>query len=411
MASFYNTFRSWFGRGGAIGEAKGPQNSEPGAALIADTAVASVDGALQLGTVWACIDRRATTIASLPIFAYDVKDGQKTLARKSRLYQILHESPNSRMTPMEFWRCMMMNYDLRGNGYARLDRDAAGEVTAMWPMPADQTTAVVLNDGSMVYEYRFGNDVAILAAENVLHLKNLGNGTTGLAKLEFMRSTTDEATKAQAAAAKVFGSGGKPTGALMIDKVLTAEQRSKMLERFAGMAEGNTSRLYLLEASMKYQQLSISPEDQQLLETRSFQVEELCRWFDVPPVMVGHSSVTAWGSGIEQLVQGWHTLSLRPMLINIEQALRKRVMTPRQRATMAIEISFDALLRGNPTQRSEMYAKAAQNGWLTRAEIRQLEGWPAMPGTEVLTAQSNLLPLAMLGTAAASGGTGANIAQ
>jgi HK97 family phage portal protein len=162
---------------------------------------------------------------------------------------------------------------------------------------------------------------------------------------------------------------------------------------------------------MKYEQLSMSPEDQQLLETRQYGVEEVCRWYGMPPVMVGHSGVTAWGSGISELVQGWHTLHLRPMLVNIEQALKKRVMSPRQRATMDIEISFDALLRGSPTQRSEMYAKAAQNGWLTRAEIRQLEGWPAMPGTNMLTAQSNLLPLDKLGTTTASGGQGANIAQ
>jgi HK97 family phage portal protein len=315
------------------------------------------------------------------------------------------------MTPFEFWRAMVMNHDLRGNAYARLERDDKGEVIAMWPMPSDQVDVLVLPDTSMVYRYSFGPDIAILAAENVLHLKNLGNGTIGLAKLEFMRSATDEATKSQAHAAKVFGSGGKPTGVLMLDRVLNPEQRKSMLERFAGMAEGNAARLYLLEADMKYQQLSINPADQQLLETRKFNVEELCRWFDMPPVMVGHSNVTAWGSGISELVQGWHTLSLRPMLVNIEQALQKRVMTPRQRATMAIEISFDALLRGNPVQRSEMYAKAAQNGWLTRGEIRQLEGWPAMVGTDVLTAQSNLVPLAMLGTVAASGGSGANIAQ
>lgn len=411
--SLLNTVRGWFGRGGAIGETVGTQNAAPSTALVSDVGNVGVDGALQISTVWACIDRRATTVASLPFFAYETKGGEKQLARSSRLHAILHESPNSRMTPFEFWRALMMNHDLRGNGYARIDRDSAtGEALAMWPMPADQVEVRVLPDGSMVYLYSFGNDIAVLSAENVLHLKNLGNGTTGLAKLEFMRSSTDEAAKAQGAASKIFGTGGKPTGVLMLDKVLNPEQRKALQTSFSGMAEGNTSKLYVLEANMKYEQLSLSPADQQLLETRKFSVEELCRWFDVPPVLVHHSNVTAWGSGIEQLVQGFYTLSLRPMLINIEQALRKRVMTPRQRATMAVEISFDALLRGNPTQRAEMYAKGAQNGWITRAEIRQLEGWPYIPGTDDLTAQSNLVPLAMLGKVTpASGGSGSNFAQ
>lgn len=409
--NFLNSFRTWWGRGGAIAESSGTQQAVPGSPLIPDTASVGVDGALQISTVWACIDRRATTVASLPFFAYQQVNGEKVLARSARLYAILHASPNSRMTPFEFWRAMMMNHDLRGNAYARIDRDGAGEAVAMWPMPADQVEAKVLDNGTMVYLYAFGNDVAVLAAENVLHLKNLGSGTTGLAKLEFMRATTDEAAKSQGAASKIFGSGGKPTGVLMLDKVLNAEQRAAVAANFAGMAEGSMSRLYVLEANMKYEQLSMSPADQQLLETRKFSIEEICRWFDVPPVLVHHSNVTAWGSGIEQLVQGFYTLAIRPMLINIEQATRKRVMTPGQRATMTVEFNFDALMRGNPKDRAEMYAKGAQNGWITRAEIRQLEGWPAMPGTDVLTAQSNLVPLDMLGKVAASGGAGANIAQ
>ena len=415
--SIYTTLRGWFGRAGAIGEAPGTQNPVPGSTLVPDVANVGTDGALQIGTVWACIDRRATTIASLPFFVYEQKNGEKQLARSSRLYGLLHDSPNSpnspnsRMTPFEFWRAMMMNHDLRGAGYARIDRDSDGEAVALWPMPTDQVEPRLLKDGSMVYIYSFGNDVAALSDENVLVIKNLGNGTVGLSKLEFMRASTDEASRAQAVASKIFGAGGKPTGVLMVDSVLKKPQRDALKESFAEMAEGNASRLYVLEANMKYEQLSMSPEQQQLLETRQYGVEELCRWFDVPPVLVHHSNVTAWGSGIEQLVQGFYTLSIRPMLINIEQATRKRVLTSRQRASMTVEFSLDALLRGNPKDRAEINAKNVQNGIVTRAEIRQLEGWPRMEGTDDLTAQSNLVPLSMLGKVTASGGNGTQIAQ
>jgi HK97 family phage portal protein len=412
MATFLNTFLGWFGRGGAMGESMGQQNPVPGSALVSDTANIGPDGALQISTVWACIERRATTIASLPFFAYQqLSNGQKELARTSRLYSLLHESPNSRMTPFEFWRAVVMNHDLRGNGYARIDRDDQDEALALWPMPADQVQPYVMDDGSMVYKYSIGNDIAVLAAENVLHLKNLGNGTVGLSKLEFMRATTDEAAKAQTSASNLFGSSGKPTGVLMIDRVINAQQRAKINENFAEMANGSTSRLYVLEADMKYQQLSMTPEQQQLLETRKLTVEEFCRWLDVPPVLVHHSNVTAWGSGIEQIVDGWHKLSIRPMLVNIEQAVRKRVMTPRQRATMSIEFSLDALLRGNPKDRAELHAKYVQNGIMDRNEVRQLENMPPREGGDQLTAQSNLVPLDMLGKVVASGGNGSNISQ
>ena len=395
--AFLQSLRSWWGAGGAIGESTGSQNTTPNSTLVEGASNIGADGALQISAVWACIDVRASMIASLPYFVYETTGGKKTLARKSRLYQLLHESPNSRMTPFEFWRAMMLNHDLRGNAYARLERDSAGEVVAMWPMPSDQITPKVLPDGSMVYEYRIDGGIAIIADANCLHLKNLGNGTVGLSKLEFMRGTTDEAAKAQSAASKVFGTGGKPTGVLMMDKVLSKEQRAAVLANFAGMAEGNASRLYLLEASMKYQQLSMSPEDQQLLETRQYGVEEVCRWFGVPPVLVHHANVSTWGSGIAEIVDGFYKLVIRPMLVNIEQATRKRVMTPAQRARQTAEFAFDALLRGSLKDRMEIYSKAVQNGIFSRAECRQLENMPDIAGSDALTAQSNLLPLDKLG--------------
>lgn len=400
MAFNFNALLGWFRWGGnALGEKPGTQDNTPSIALVPDTPVVGVDGAMQISTVWNCIERRAMVVASLPFFAYErLSNGQKDLARLSRLYTILHDSPNERMTPLEFWRAMMMNHDLRGNAYARLERDQrTQEVLAMWPMPADQVEAAVLDDGTMVYAYRLGDDVAVLSQANVLHLKNLGNGTTGLAKLEYMRATMAESANAQAAASRMFSSGGKPTGVLMVDNVLTAEQRTKVKESFAGMASGNTSRLYVLEANMKYQAISMSPEDQQLLETRRFTVEEICRWFDVPPVLAHHSNVTTWGSAVDTIVDGWHKLSVRPMLVNIEQAVTKRVMTPAQRARMTCEFNFDALLRGNIKDRFEVYAKGTQNGIITRNEARQLENLPPMSGGDQLTAQSNLVPLAQLG--------------
>ena len=400
MASIFSSVMGWFGYSNSMAERQGQQLAVPAAALVSDTAQMGPDSALQLSTVWACVERRATTVASLPFFAYEQQAGQKVLARGSRLYSLLHESPNSRMTPLEFWRAMMMNHDLRGNAYARIERDErTGEALALWPMPADQVQPIVLPDGSMVYTYRIEQDVAVLPESKVLHLKGLGNGTVGLAKLEFMRATTDEAAKAQQSASRIFGNGGKPTGVLMIDHVLKADQRAALQDRFAEMATGSIARLYVLEANMKYEQLSLSPEDQQLLETRQFSVEEICRWFDVPPVLVHHSNVTAWGSGIEQIIDGFAKFTVRPMLVSIEQAVRKRVMTSAQRSRMSVEYAMEALLRGNASARADLHAKNVQNGLMTRNEVRQLENLPPdpSPAADVLTAQSNLLPLDKLG--------------
>ena len=383
----------------------GKQTASPMQSLVEDLPGVSVDAAMQLSAVWACVERIAKTIASLPLFVYDEKGkGARDLARGSALYELLHNSPNGRMTPFEFWCAMLINLLLRGNAYARIDRSANGEAYSLQPMPADQVELVVMIDGTSVYHYRIGNDVAVLAADNVLHIKEMGNGTMGLARLDYMRATTAEAGNAQKTASKLFANGGKPSGVLMIDKVLKPDQRAAIKENFSAMSEGGTSRLFVLEADMKYQQINLNPEQLQLLETRQFGVEEIGRWFGVPAVLINHANVTTWGSGIEQIMEGFVKLTIRPALVNIEQAIRKRVMTPRQRTTQTVEFSLDALLRSNLKDRMTIYAAAVQNGVFTRAECRQLENLPPIAGSEKLTAQTNLAPLDKIGMNAPTAG-------
>lgn len=408
MNKLLSSFLGWFGWAGALGMRRGKQVSGPSGALVEGSTALGPDGALQISTVWACVWLLANSIATLPLFVYAQASGRRTLARDSLLWQILHDSPNSRMTPVEFWVAMLLNLLLRGNAYARIERNTAGEAIALWPMPADQVELRILDDGSMVYLYRIDSDLAVLSADSVLHIKEIGNGVIGLARLDYMRATTTEAANAQTAASKLFANGGKPSGILMVDKLLTKEQRQAIKANFQEMAEGGTSRLHVLEASMKYEQINLSPQDQQLLETRRFGIEEICRWFGVPPALVGHSNVTTWGSGIEQIIDGFHKFTIRPFLVRIEQAVAKRVMTPRQRASQSVEFNLDALLRASLKDRVEIYAKAVQNGLKTRNECRQLENDPPITGADQLTAQSNLVPLHMLGRIVKPGGGNAD---
>lgn len=405
--SILSRFTGWFRYGGnAIGEREGKQINLPSGNLIEEVSPVGVDAALQISAVWASVSLIAKLIATLPIMVYEGKNGQRDLARDSLLWQLLHESPNNRMTPCEFWIALLLNLLFRGNGYARIDRSSNGEAYALWPMAADQVEMDVLKDGSVVYIYRVGSDVAVLGAENVLHLKEMGNGTIGLARLDYMKATTAEVKNAQTAANKLFANGGKPPGVLMIDKVLTADQRKSIQDRFHEMASGTTSRLYVLEANMKYEQINLTPEDMQLLSTRQFTVQEIGRWFGVPSILINQTEgTTTLGSSSGEIVDAFHKLTIRPTLVSIEQAIRKRVLTAAQRVRYTVEFALDALLRSNVKDRMEVYAKAVQNGLKTRNECRQLENDPPIEGGDQLTAQTNLVPIELLGKVKPTGGS------
>ncbi|MBY0474208.1 MAG: phage portal protein [Nitrosomonas sp.] len=397
MSPFKAVYR-WFGFGGnALGQSNGVQVSSPSTSLVEDSKTIGTDSALQISSVWRAVEIIAKTVATLPLMVYESKKGMRELARDSDLWNLFHESPNARMTPAEFWTAMMMNLLLRGNAYARIDRSSNGNAYALWPMPADQVDMRVNDDGTVLYYYSVNNDLAVLSDESVLHLKEMGNGTTGLSRLEYMRATTTEASNSQSSATKLFTNGGKPTGILMVDKLLNKEQRAAIQGNFSEMASGSTSRLFVLEADMKYQQINLTPEDMQLLDTRRYGVEEIGRWFGVPGEMMNAANVSKFGSGVGETIEGFHKFTLRPCLVSIEQAIRKRILTSKQRVSMTVEFNLDALLRSSLKDRMEIYAKGAQNGIKTRNECRQLENDPPIQGGDGLTVQSNLIDIKDIG--------------
>lgn len=404
--SIFRIVSGWFRYGGtSLGDGRGVQGNAPSSNLVADVSPVGVDSALQISAVWAACSLLTRTISTLPLMVYATDKGERELARDSALWELFHENPNSRMTPAEFWAALILNLLLRGNAYARIVRNANGEAYALWPMAADQVEMDIGEDGRVVYLYRIGNDIAALAAENVLHIKEMGNGSIGLARLDYMKVTTGELANAQAAANKLFKNNGKPTGVLMMDQVLSQDRRKKLLSQFAEMAEGSTARLYLLEADMKYQQINLSPEDMQLLSTRQFGIQEIGRWFGVPAILLNQTENTSTlGSSSGEIIESFHKLTVRPSLVFIEQAIRKRVLTAEQRRAYTIEFNYDALLRATLKDRMGIYSQGVQNGIMSRAEARQLENWPFVDGSEILTAQTNLAPLNMLGKIKGGGG-------
>lgn len=385
------------GWGGPLGTASGQQLGLPLAPIIDQTKLTPPDAALQVSAVFACVELLAQTISTLPLYVYRDDDRFGRLPDKSgRLWMLLHERPNAWMTPSEFLAAMVVNRMLRGNAYAQVMRDGTGEPMALIPLSPDQMEVSVV-EGGEVYTYYQDGVISALAPENVVHWKGLGNGFLGLSKLDFMRATTNEAIKAQENANSLYGKGSKPTGVLQTDSKLSPDQVRALMERFQMNMTSSGGGLIIADRGLSYTQMSLSPADAQLLETRRFTVEEICRWFGVPGVLVGTTGQTTWGSGIEQIVAGFHKFTVGPLCKQLEQAFERRLKRIEDTG-LTIEFKMDALLRTDPASRAAFYSTMSQNGAMTRNEIRRLENLPPMEGGDELTAQSNLVPLRKLGS-------------
>lgn len=363
----------------------------------------SVDGAMQIDSAWACVKLKSDTIATLPLQVYkkDTK-GRGEVYTDHPLYRLLHDQPNADMTSAEFWGAMAAAKFLWGNAYAKIDR-IGGRVVSLYPMQPDRLTARRNPDGSITYRYSaYGRSIE-LDESDVLHIKGFSlDGLVGLSPVAQARQTLGTALAAEKAAASIFRNGLRPSAVMKVPTYLTDAQRTQaeqMVQRYSGALA--TGGVPMLEGGWELNQFSMNPDDVELLQTREFHTEQICRWYGVPPPLVGHLSKTSsWPTSLEQLNLLFLTYGLRADLKRIEQAIARCLLTPSERLNVYAEFNVAGLMRGDSAGQAALYSTYAQNGLRTRNELRAMDNEPPMLGGDELTVQSNLLPVTMLGEVA-----------
>lgn len=392
--TFWQTIWSFLGgitsQRNAGTQALGPPPSDDVASNVTE------ETALQVSAVWACVKLLAETVASLPRSVYeDTPNGPVDL--RDHWFLRLLDKPNRYQTGLEFMETMMLNLVLHGNAYARITR-VAGRPTSLLPLMASQVEVELLRDGSVAYTYTSDGSVNVYAAESIWHLKLYGNGIVGNSPLAFARRIVGIAQAADTAVTKIYKNGAKPSGVISFDRALKPEQREQIRANFDTLTTGDDNRLMVLEAGAKFESISMSPQDIELLSSRRFQLEEIARWFGVPSVMINDTAgSTTWGSGIEQIVTGFYKLNLRPYLERIEASAKIWLLTDEEDRNRHFALEFEGLLRSDLKTRLEGYRTAIQGSIMTPNEARAVEGWPALPGGDDLLAQINMAPVEQLG--------------
>lgn len=359
--------------------------------------------AIGLSATWACVQLIAGTIASLPLMVYRTdSNGIRRVAKDHPLYFVLHDSPNFDQTAVDFWEVMAASVELYGNAYALMERRTDGALNALHPIRPDLMRVRRLDNGDLEYRWSEGGRERVKRGDEVLHIRGpLGDEVSGSSTLSICRSVFDDAMAADDAASAMFRNGINASGVLSTpDAVrLTKEQRdeleTKLREKYMGSVRQGVPML--LDGGLKWVPLSINPADAQMLESRKFSGEEICRIFGVPPAMVGFGDKASnWGTGKEVDVLGFQKFTLRKRLKRIEQAVLKQLvpLAERRAQGIVIEFNFEGLLRGDTASRYEAYEKAIRMGIATRNECRALENLPPIDGGDVVTVQMQDIPLA-----------------
>lgn len=354
--------------------------------------------AMQVSAVWACVRLISETIATLPLSIFEKTSAGKRVAPQHPLHFMIHDQPNLDTTASIFWEAMVAAMLLRGAGRAeRLE--IGGRLVGLSFLNPDRLTWS--RDGRGKKEWRYTEEDGrqrVIPRDRIWEIPGFTlDGKNGVSVIQYGAHVFGGAIAADRAAARTFSNGMLQTVYYKIAQFLKPSQRKEFKDNVLGAVErGETP---LLEGGTDVGTIGIKPADSQLLESRGFSVEEVCRWFRVPPWMVGHTEKsTSWGTGIEQQMIGFLTFTLAPWLRRIEQAIKKDLLTPAERLRFYPKFAVEGLLRADSAGRAAFYTAMVNNGILTRDEVRELEDREPMGGNAaVLTVQSAMTTLDGIG--------------
>lgn len=363
----------------------------------------TVQGAMQLSAFWSCVRLISQVIATMPLGIYQkLPSGERVLRDDHPLAKLLKESPNADQTAVEFWEGRVLGLCTAGNGYAEKILGDGGRLISLEHMPST-TTVKRLENGRLEYRYYDYGKPIVLTEDKVFHIRGFGSGDDpcGLSPVGHARQTLGLAIATDRAAAQTFSKGMRAKGFFTTPALLDQPQRDQIEKSLIKPFSGNSGKDWgVLEAGVDFKTVNVTPRDAELITSRQFNVEDVCRWLGVPPIMVGHSSSgqTMWGTGVEQIVLGWYKTGLIPYLERIEQRIKKDLMTPAERSSgLYAEFNAEGLLRGDSAARGELYAKLIQNAVMKPNEARAKENMPPEKGGDQLYINSTLVPIAMAG--------------
>lgn len=353
--------------------------------------------AIQVSAVYACVRVIAETVASLPLHVYENTDSGSAKALGHPLYRILHDEPNAEMTSFVMREVMLSHLLLWGNSYSQIIRSGRNHIVGLYPLLPDRMEVDRNSAGTLTYTYTTTEGRTVrLAPEEVLHIPGLGfDGVMGYSPIALEKSAIGLGIAAEEYGSKFFANGATPAGVLTHPNTVKNPKALRESWNAAYGGSANANRVAILEEGLRFERISMPNNEAQFLETRKFQVSEICRIFRVPPHLVGDLEHATFSNIEHQSISfGVHTI--RPWLVRIEQSMNRALFSDKEKGHFFVRINMDGLMRGAYKERMEGYAIARQNGWMSANDIRDLENLNPLSdadGGNAYLVNGNMIPI------------------
>lgn len=351
--------------------------------------------AMTLAAVHRCVSVITNAVSSLPVKLYIIdKDGYKQEIENELSYA-LSKKPNSKMNSYTFYSLIVKDILLNGNGYALIIREG-GKIKGFQYVPAGLVSPVDMIDH---IEYSVTGVKGTVRQEDILHFMNYTeNGVYGISVLTHARRTLGITDYGDKAAENFYKSGGCTSGFLKFDGPSNSKQRDEMISAWntaTGGPNNGPNGIAVLPANVTYTQLSVNPADAQLLESRKFEVIDICRFFGVSPTKCFDLSSASY-STVEATELAFLNDTLRPLLSKIEMELETKLFKPGEHYDIKFDVS--ELLRTDKTSQAQYFTQLFNLGVLSPNDIRKQLDMDAVEGGDIHVAQINLTSIKNLET-------------
>jgi len=357
----------------------------------------SQEQALRYSAFFGCNRVLAETFASVTINEYKkLESGDRETTNDTGLLPVLRVAPNDETSRYNFQECQMYQINLGGNFVAeRLmnGRRIAGLSQIEWQ---DYRIIRDQDDGRIKYELFGKKENITLERDEVLHIPGPSvNGVTGMSILEYAAASILLGNSYETFARQFYKNGAVPSGVFEIPKFLKDEAYNRLKldlkKNYSGFMNAGTPML--LEDDLKFNPITIKPIDAELLNSKKFQVEDICRFFRVQPHLIQHLEKST-NNNIEMQSLEFVMYTMLPHFRRAEDNINFQLLTPRQRADgYYFEYNMATLLRGDQKSMSESFAKGIQWGWLSVNDVRRVLNLNSVPDGDTYLQPLNMVPL------------------
>ncbi|MBL4761407.1 MAG: phage portal protein [Gammaproteobacteria bacterium] len=344
------------------------------------------DSAMMYSAFWACVKIISETIALLSWRVYEEQGRQRVIANDHGLDRVLRRRPNEEMTPFIFKEVLTSHCLSWGNGYAEIERykfKPGNDVAALWPIYPDSVNIDRDSRGRLYYEVSIAGQSKTLRPDQMFHIRGPSpDGIEGWSVVRMAKESIALGLAAEEFGSAFFGNGAQ-LGGIIYDKDgtsnLDAAGKKNLLKKFNTKHRGarKSNKVEYLDKGLTYESLGIPPDQAQFLETRKFQLKEMCRWFRVPPHKLADLERSTH-SNIESENISFVTDAILPWVSRWENEANFKLMSVEEH-NFYTKMNINSLLRGDSQSRAKYYKTMSGLGAFSIDDILELEDRNPLP--------------------------------